>query len=121
MKEVTIIHELRILHKRCEQLTMANNMLTRAFSNIECRLRAYENLINRGFFIKRILPLRKIQAEVQRIKMEDITLQEEINRSQQLAFQKQVEKQKMRADDAKTKRAVKLKQKRVKRMARKKA
>jgi len=116
MKESTIIHELRNLHKRCEQLTMANNMLTKAFSNIECRLRAYENKINSGIILKRILPLRKIEAEVQRIKAEDVTLQEQINRAQQMAFEQQAKKVKVRNEDAKAKKVVKQKQKQVQKL-----
>jgi len=95
---------------------MANNMLTQSYSDLVTRVRAYENLINRGRILKRILPICKIEKEIARVKQEEITLQEKMNRAQQKAILAQQEKDNIRKDDAKLKRKIKTKQKRVKRL-----
>ena len=90
MKEATIIHELRLLHKRCEQLTMANNMLTNAYSDIAVRFRAYENLFHRQFITKRIIKLEDLEIEVARVNKEEITLKQAIDKAKEEAILKQV-------------------------------
>lgn len=109
MKESTIVHELRLLHKRCEQLTMANNMLTNAYSEIAVRIRAYENLIHRGFITKRFIKLDDVESEIARVNQEEITLKQAIDNAKQEAVQTQQKKNKAKMESKQVKKKIKQK------------
>lgn len=116
MKDATIVHELRLVHKRCEQLTMANNMLTQSYSDLVTRVRAYENLINRGRFLRYFLKTGKVEKEIERVKVEEISLQELISRAQGKAAEEQQKKVELRKEDAKLSRKTKNKVKKVQKL-----
>ncbi len=68
MKEATIRFEFTEVHDRIDLLTEANNANTNANIDSLYRIRAFENLINRNWFLRKILGVRKMQIEMARIR-----------------------------------------------------
>lgn len=67
MNDATIMNELKILHGRCSDLTQAHNVMQQMLSDSLLKIRAYENIINRSWFLTRWLSQRKILTEIARV------------------------------------------------------
>jgi len=74
MRESQLIHELAELWTELERLKMAHNMLVHSYADQNVRLRAYENLINKSYFLRIFLRLPKIEREINRIDIEEASL-----------------------------------------------
>lgn len=74
MKEAQLMTELAAVWRERERLTTANNMMVNAYSELVVRFRAYENLINRSFFLRLFLRLPRIEREIERINIEEVSL-----------------------------------------------
>ena len=66
MNDAQVIKEFRDLHKRCDDLSTANNVLPDAASELLLRVRAYENRINRSWILTRWFAQVKIVREMKR-------------------------------------------------------
>ncbi len=64
MNDAQVMHELKVLHQRCDNQTNAINTLTRAVSADILKIRAYENLINNSWILTRWLSVRKVEKEM---------------------------------------------------------
>lgn len=67
MQESQLLSELVELWKERERLVTANNMMVNAYSDLVVRFRAYENLINRSWFLRIFLRLPRVEREIERI------------------------------------------------------
>ena len=67
MNDAQQIGELRNLHNRCDDLTVALSTLTQAVSEDILRTRAYENIINGSWLLNRFFSQRRIVKEMNRI------------------------------------------------------
>ena len=104
MNDAQVIHELKVLHQRCDNQTSAINTLTRAVFADILKIRAYENLINNSWILTRWLSARKIEKEMvsinevesellaQEVKIREAFLQQEKDRAEEEAAEAAREK-----------------------------
>ena len=95
MNEARLMKEFRELHKRCDNQTAAINSLTSALSYHILLIRAYENVINRSWWLTRWLSQKRIQLEMDRVNTiegklrdEEVRLRERAIRYQEQAAEK---------------------------------
>lgn len=89
MTEAQILHELRLLHDRCDTATSAINTLTREASENMLRVRAYENIINRSWFLTRWFAQWKIVREMNQIDAEEGKLRQAREEREERAIEQQ--------------------------------
>lgn len=93
MNDAQQIVEFRNLNKRCDDLTIGNNVLTDAMSEVLLRVRAYENLINNSWVLTRWLAQWKIVREMKRIDgMEGLINKTQADRDKRAVDQEATEK-----------------------------
>ena len=119
MQDAQQLYEFQQLHKRCDDLAAANNVLTDATSEMLLRIRAYENKINNSWILTRWLSQAKIVREMKRVDdMEGMINQTQADREERAKVQQQIIDSKAKRDKA-TKKRLDQQEKKVMREAKK--
>ncbi len=76
MQEARAKYEIGLIHRRINQTVGAVNQLTEANNDARFRLRAVENLINRSWFLRMFLGVKKVNNEVAHIYQQEALARE---------------------------------------------
>lgn len=101
MKEFQLYTEFHELHKRVDDITDANNQIALFDNKLNIRLRAFENLINQSWLLRKILGVKKFDVELARVKEEEALARSEKLKFETIVQQSQKDLRKKQIEEAK--------------------
>lgn len=100
MNEVQLKHEFKLLHDRDDQTTSAINSITEVVTELVLRVRAYENIINRSWWLTRWLMQKKVVAEMHKINdVEGMLRKVQMERIERSVEQEKIETQNIKDEE----------------------